>query len=440
MTGLRTLVAAAALLIATMAPVAALAQTPASGRTAADLIQSGNAEQAYALLSPQAVERAGDPEFDYLLGLSALDTGRVAEAIVALQRVLAVQPANAQARAELARAYALAGDADTARREFDTIVADPTLPDPVRQRFYGIMRDMDRQMAGGGSSLTGFLEAGAGHDSNINTATASSSLVIPLFAALGPAALSGGASAQDDGFWRAEGGVSLLHGLSRQTRVFASGLASIKDNIDDDAFDQSVVTGTAGVGHTFASRQVLSGTVQAQRFWLSGSGYRNSVGAIVQLTTPVRGGAAVSVAAQVFDLDYVGDPLRDARRSSIGVSYAGRSGIVSGQFGQEETDGSAADHFSHRFAALSAAFQHPLSPAIALEANVGAEIRDYQAADPLFLTTREDRQWDVGVGLRVQVTPNLSLRPRVAYSRNDSNIALYQYDRVTASISLRTEF
>src|SRR3546814_19662724 len=68
-------------------------------------------------LAAQAEGRIGDPEFDYQLGMAALDAGRYGEAVIALQRVLAVQPNNAPARAELARAYALAGDIDTARAE-----------------------------------------------------------------------------------------------------------------------------------------------------------------------------------------------------------------------------------------------------------------------------------------------------------------------------------
>src|SRR3546814_1706558 len=82
----------------------------------------------------------GDPEFDYQLGMAALDAGRYGEAVIALQRVLAVQPNNAPARAELARAYALDGDIDTARAEFATVVDDPTLPHPVHQRFTSYLR------------------------------------------------------------------------------------------------------------------------------------------------------------------------------------------------------------------------------------------------------------------------------------------------------------
>src|SRR3990167_10668809 len=86
--------------------------------------QEKEAEARYAALAAQERQKAGDPAFDYALGLAASDAGYYGEAIVALQRVLARQPDNAPARAELARAYALAGDIDTARSQFATVVDD----------------------------------------------------------------------------------------------------------------------------------------------------------------------------------------------------------------------------------------------------------------------------------------------------------------------------
>ena len=68
------------------------------------LLQRKDAAAAYKLLLPYESERAGNPEFDYLLGIAALDAGDPERAIFALERVLAVQPDNLQARAEIARA------------------------------------------------------------------------------------------------------------------------------------------------------------------------------------------------------------------------------------------------------------------------------------------------------------------------------------------------
>lgn len=73
-----------------------------------------------------------------MLGASSIIAGTViAEPVLAQEPA---EPDPAAARAELARAYALAGDIDTAREQFATVVDDPSLPDPVRQRFTGFVR------------------------------------------------------------------------------------------------------------------------------------------------------------------------------------------------------------------------------------------------------------------------------------------------------------
>ncbi len=169
--------------LATVAIVAteypAQAATDALVTQAMELHSAGHADQAYVLLSPHETERTGDPDFDYALGIAAADSGHLGEALIAFQRVLAVQPNNAPARAELARVYALSGDVDTAKAEFDTVVADPTIPDPVRNRFNRLIRGFDQQIKGGPNKITGFADAEGGYDSNINSATDATSITLP---------------------------------------------------------------------------------------------------------------------------------------------------------------------------------------------------------------------------------------------------------------------
>jgi len=66
-------------------------------------------------------QRAGDPQFDYLLGIAALDAGDPQRAVFALERVLAQQPDNALARAEIARAFYAMGEREAARQEFEAV-------------------------------------------------------------------------------------------------------------------------------------------------------------------------------------------------------------------------------------------------------------------------------------------------------------------------------
>ena len=83
------------------------------------------------LLSPEETRLAGNPLFDYLYGVAALDTGRLSNAIFALQRALAVSPSFSGARLELARAHYDAGNPSLARPLFERLLEEDP-PDGVR--------------------------------------------------------------------------------------------------------------------------------------------------------------------------------------------------------------------------------------------------------------------------------------------------------------------
>lgn len=419
---------------------------PAGAATAADAGvsndsgPSADSAATYGELNAQLNERATDPAFNYALGLAALDSGRFGEAILAFQRVLAVQPDNARAQAELARAYAMAGDVDTARAEFETVRGDPSIPDPVRNRIDGVVRQLDSAIAGGASEITGYFDVEGGYDSNINTATDAISITLPLFAFLGPATLNGAAREQDAGFYQIQGGLSGSTPLSRQTRLFGSVLGNWRDNIDSRFVDQASAVGTIGISHSLASGDVISLSGQGQRFWLGHNGYRTSVGGDIRYTKRLSGDRALSVSGQYFRLNYDRAPLQDAERFSGSITYADKTiyGGIGG--GKEETRRAGADQLSYAFANAQLGGEWQLGDKASLIAGASVEHRNYDSRDPLFLKGRKDTQYDASLGLRYRFTDAISLRPRVTYTRNDSNIGLYDYDRWTASVGARLSF
>lgn len=416
------------------------AQSDTALSQAVEQIGAGNYQAAYDLLVPLQDQMAGNVDFDFALGLAALEIGRHGEAIIALQRVIAQQPNNARAQAELARAYALAGDVDTARAEFATVRGNPAIPDPVRNRIDGIVQSMDETIGGGASQITGYLDVEGGFDSNINTATDAISITLPLFAFLGPANLNGAAREQDAAFYQIQGGLSASTPLGRQTRLFGSVLGNWRDNFDSSFVDQASIVGTAGVAHSLANGDVLSVSGQAQRFWLGKTGFRTSVGGDIRYSKRLSGDRALSLSAQYFRLNYDGSPLQDAERFAASLTYADKTfyGGVGG--GKEETRRLGAEHLSYLFANAQIGGEWSLTRKASVIAGVSIEHRDYDSRDPLFLTGRKDTQYDASLGLRYRFTDSISLRPRVTYTRNDSNITLYDYDRWTASAGLRFSF
>jgi tetratricopeptide (TPR) repeat protein len=153
----------AALLAALALPASA---DPQALERARGLIASGNAKQAYEVLAPLQDRLVGQPEFDYLLGVAALDSGRIEDAVIAFERVLALIPNHAGAQMDLARAYYAAGSFDLAEAGF--LKLREANPPPAAQqainRYLEAIQSRRHQAQAGWNA---FSELGLGYDSNI---------------------------------------------------------------------------------------------------------------------------------------------------------------------------------------------------------------------------------------------------------------------------------
>ncbi|MEF2154801.1 porin family protein [Luteimonas sp. FXH3W] len=384
--------------------------------------------------------RIGDPQFDFAYASAALDAGKPSDAIIALQRVLALQPDNAPARAELARAYAMTGDLDTAKQQFETVVGDPTIPDPVRQRFNNLIKAYDNATRGGGDSVNGYVDLQLGHDSNINSATALNSITIPLFGWLGPGQLGPQSRAISDTTIDFTAGISGSHGISRGNRIYGSALASWRDNRDSRAFDQQSLTLTGGYAHTLPSRNVVSISLQGQNFGLGGHSVRNVIGAIGQFTQVLSATSAWSTSLQYMDLNYITPGVPDARRYALASGISTATWNLGGQLGRERTKDRSADADSFTFYGLNAGWQVPLGARDLLYADAAWENRRHLDDNFMFLKERKDSRVDLGVGYKHQFTPRWLLTARASWARNSSNIDLYDFRRTMISAGIRYEF
>src|SRR5690349_20358404 len=139
---------------------------PAVIEKAKAALAAGNAKQAYADLAPLQNQLSGQPEYDYLLGVAALDSGRIDEAIIAFERVLAMIPNHAGAQMDIARAYYAAGSFDLAEAAFLKLQASN--PPPAAQQAIGrYLEAINSRKAQTRAGWAGYGELGLGYDSNI---------------------------------------------------------------------------------------------------------------------------------------------------------------------------------------------------------------------------------------------------------------------------------
>lgn len=404
------------------------------------LLQEKNPQAAYRLLEPLESQRAGDPEYDYLLGIAALDSGERERAVFALERVLAVNPNHAQARAEIARAYFLMGEKENALREFQNVrAANP--PEAVKQTI-------DRYLSALGAGLTqlsGFLEIGYGWDSNVNSATASNQIAIPLFSG-GTATLAQNGVKIHDTFTTAGGGVNMVHGFTPEWAVVAGVAVNGKFNTHQSDFNTGTVDGNLGVRWSRGKEAVTAG-YQGQDFRVDHADFRKSNGVVAQWQHSYSESSQGTLFVQEANLTYPAQSIRDARRTIVGVAFGygwdtpSKPVVFSSLYGGSEKQKEADQpQFGHKPVGVRLGGQVSVGASAVLFGVLSYERRTYDGDDPFFLVTRRDKQSDIRLGLDYALRPGWLLEPQIAYTNNQSNIELDKYDRAVISLTLRKTF
>ena len=421
----------------------ALAQDATLDR-ARQLVQSKQYKQAFDLLSPLEQQRAGDPEFDYLLGIAAIDSGQLTRGVFALERVLAVRPDHPQARAEIARAYFLMGENQVARQEFESVKGSKP-PAEVNETISRFLDALDARERARHTGAAGYLELTVGTDNNANAATSNGQFAIP---ALGGAVftLNPGAGKQSDEFYTLAGGVNGRHGINESVGLIGSASFEQRTNLFLDQFNTGSITLSGGVSvRRETDEYIVAG--QAQNFEVGGSRFRQAMGGVGQWRRTLSEADQVSVYAQQTRLIYPQQTDRNANRSVLGGawahSYGGAGSPVSfagAYIGREKEMGANVQFFGHELWGARVGGQMALSDKWTAFLNLSYEDRKYGGVDPLFLINRHDKETQFRASATYALERNWTITPAIAVTDARSNVVVNDYDRWILSVTLRYDF
>lgn len=429
-----------ALALAFALPLSALAQGDQVLDQAKKLLDAKRPKEAYDLLRPLEPKRAGQIEFDYLLGIAALDAGDAQSAVFALERVLAVNPNYLQARAEIARAYFVLGEKENARREFQSVRAQNP-PEQARQTIDRYLSALEPQA----TQFRAFVEVAAGYDSNVNSATRSSTIALP---ALGGAIGTLNPAAQSQGAWFGGfgAGASVSHAIAAEWALIGNAAYAGKWNANASEFDTGQWDASGGARWARGPEQIIA-IAQGQDFRLDNNNYRTSLGGTAQWLHNFSDTQQSTLFGQYAALRYPDQSPRNANRWIVGAAYSqafGGSynpiGYLSGYGGNEPTTDDAFSYLGYRPIGVRIGGQLSFAAQVIGFASASWENRRYGGVDPTFLVTRKDNQYDARIGVAYTFLPLWTLTPQVAYTKNNSNIELNEYDRTVAGVTVRKDF
>ncbi|MDD2894289.1 MAG: porin family protein [Halothiobacillaceae bacterium] len=408
------------------------------------LLNAGKTEEAYQLLSAKDFEYSGNAQFDYLLGIAALDSGHPDKATLALERVLAADPNFAGARLDMARAYFHLGDLPRAKTELEAVMKQEP-PEAARITIEKYLQAIDSAEKAKATQYSAYVEGTVGRDTNANNSTSQSQVAVPAFGdlvfTLNPTSLKTPAT-----YYAAAAGGEVNHVYSDRWSAYAGIDVRQRNNNKLHAYDSGSVdmrTGAAlDVGGEVFRLGVTWGFYEQAHLknrnaygisagWQHNFGPKNQLNLFGQHGKNRYSESAYQV--NDFNQSVIGLGMlhilgegRTALFESINVM---KEGAVS-----DRADGSKTGY------GLRVGGQTAVADDVEVFVNAGYQKGRYDKENLAFLTKRDDKQIDVALGGNWSFAKSWTLRPQLSYTRNKSNIAIYSFDRIDASITVRRDF
>ncbi len=422
---------------------------------AKQLMRDGMPSQAYKLLEALEFEQAGNIDFDYLIGIAALDSGKADKASLALERVLAQDANLAGARLDMARAWYVLGDYERARKELH-ILSGQNPPSAALSMIKQLHNAIDGSEEEGKRSAkwSGYLESGIGYDNNVTS-------VVDDFT---DALLK---TYQTDEF------TATGNSIKRQSSVvFMQGGGDFSQRFNDDwSMDFSLDAKLRGLPRarrytselldSRAALQYKAGSykwrfgLSLQRYWQETeaeqtSNHRSS-GFFLQWQKSINRDNYLSVMLSGNRHHYFDVPISDGDNYSLSIAWLHQ---FSGNW-RPSLNLTLSKHVddakyllgnnrsNDRDSVGLRAFAQ-ISPRenIDLFASLGfthRTDRDTNARSP-YVTHGFDNLIDSSVGVNWRFKGNWSLHSQLNYSRNNSNLAINRYHRTEVSAAVRFEF
>ena len=423
------------------------------------LIKSGKPAAAYKLLEPLEFELAGEVRFDYLIGVAALDSGNPSMATLAFERVLAVDPNYLAARLDMARAYYQLGDFPRAKTEF-SMALDQNPSESTRNSIKRYLDEIAAREVVRETRFAGYVEGTLGHDSNVNNSTNQSQVLIFDGVIWRNAVLDPTNVKMSDNYYGVATGGLVTQRLNNNWTLYAGADLHQRGNQTQKYLDSLGVNGRAGVMVGEKANR-LRVEVAGGRNTLGGSQNYDSTGMNADWRRIFNPANQLNVFAQYIQYRFA-DPLMkpndfnqqvlgigwlrlfaEGMRSLTGSIYYGSEQDVSPIITSSGTvlnpDGGRSDG-PKKFIGVRANGRALITKQTVLLASAGYQQADFSKVNSYFQLKRQDRFFDLKLGVDWHWEKLWSLRPQLGFYKNDSNIPIYSYDRKDFSLTVRRDF
>lgn len=402
------------------------------------LIKENKHAEAYRQASLLQDEYAGQPNFDFLFAIAAIESGHPHQAVFALERLILQFPDNGRVKVELARAHFLSGNINTADELFNEVLASsPPANVEIKIRAFLVLIEQRRlQLL---NKLSASIKITAGWDSNYNSAP---DLNVVTIGALS-FTLNENSRQQDTNYTGIEANLTYQQRINKKTQFTYAGYLQQRENVGND-----LDTLTAGI---FFSPQRVSSAglfrlpIQYQQLNLDGENYRNYTSLGLEWLPETKTNSLWTHFLQYGLVRYPDYSIRDMDLSIIGSTYQtinkhGSLYQLALHYSTESSHTGIAGHLETETLGMRTYGKWPLDRKNSLYGRITLQNIEHGGKHPVFNVLRQDRAASTSLGWELNLTPVTVLNLEAAYLQNSSNINVYDYVRKSAFVSLRYDF
>lgn len=414
------------------------------------LITANQYQEAYELGQASLEEWEGDPNFDFLYGLAALESGNSNESVYALERVAATATNSLlrdRARLELARAYFVTNNLAASKNLFNSVL-EQNPPLTVQQNIEAFLALIAARENARESTFNWELSSSIGSDGNINSATRDGLIDTPL---IGQIELNQDGQEIDDNFSNTRISMAYSLPLDRNRSLGIAVNLNHLDNFSTDQFDIDSLRGE--FSYNWGSdvnkfRHGISNTV----INLDGNGFQDSLALNSSWQHIGNNGWYQNLTASYSQIRYDtgngGDlnDLRDVDQILISGGLTKISGALTHSVNlyhadEDPENPNGGKHNGRKFTGLAYSLLYQLNAQHTPFLRASIQDVEHDSNHPVFFNTlRSDDNETVALGWFWRIDRKLLLTADLSYTNNSSNIELFDYSRTKIQAGFRYRF
>lgn len=408
------------------------------------LINRQQYEQAFVLASRMLEENEGLPDFDFLYGMAAVESGQYDQALFAFERLVLSFPNQPRYRLELARSHFYLKNLVRAEEEFNNVLKQNP-PIPVKRNVQKFLDQIAKEKQTIQPKFLFALDIGGGYDSNINSATNEDFIPVEessdLLLQIGNNQITSQETASS--YWSALAHFLYIAPLTKTSSFDGRLITSTKSHSETPIYD--LTTLMLEGGYSFYTGPIKwRGAGRYQNAILDGSDFSTTQLLTGQANWVLNSRANLGLGINYGMSSYSDNDNGDTTLQQFTLSYASAPNKDSWKlnllFGTDSADKDSNKHNGRTFQGFTYQSNALLSETSSRYWMLNVLSTEYDAKNIFFEKLRKDQNLLLGIGWRHSITRSFTFRHDYSFSYNDSSLTINEYKKAKAEIGLTYSF